>query len=431
MNTPEQVQEGLAQLVGHLRRQRRAILDDWRAMVEQDPSLHDTSEWTLAQFLDHFPQVLDGFERLLLSWPSPAPGIWRTHSKKAESHARFRWLQGYSLRAISQEWGYLNRCVIARLNAFRPDAGESGDAVLHHAHQLWAGVLDRHLTESVEEYHHLLQAEAATRAQELAEALAHVRALEKRRSEVMHTAARGIRSDLSLVLTTASVLDDASLGGAERDELRRLFQSGFASLDQALDNLVTLAQLEAGAERPATAPIDAGEAMMLACSALQPMASKQSVELRFDGPDVLPVEGDAARIPLLVRHLLLAAAPGSRNGTIDILWGEDRRSTGRWFINLRHSVSPVGERRSSPTAAALSEATRDAHHAQRRARLPLEGEERASAAVSPLGTDGIHLAIAKRLCELLGASLELEATDTGPQYRVTLPRAYPAEAIPL
>ncbi|MFC0679849.1 sensor histidine kinase [Lysobacter korlensis] len=430
MNTPEQVRQGLAQLASHLREQRDEILDAWRAMVEQDPSLQDTSEWTAAQFVDHFPEVLDGFERLLLAWPDPAPGMWRRHLKKAESHARFRWLQGYSLRTISQEWGYFNRCVVARLTTFRPDAGDACDEVLHHAHQIWAGVLDQHLTESVNEYHHLLQAEAGTRAQELSEALARVRELEKRRSEVMHGAAREIRSELSLVLTTASVLDDTGLDEAERDELRRLFQSGFASLDQALDNLVRLAQLEAGSEQLAPAPLDAGEAMTLACAALVPIAEQQNVELRFDGPGSLPVEGDATRIPLLVRHLLLAAVPGSRRSTIDLRWGEDRRSNGRWFINLRFNLSPSGDRISSPTASVLSEATRDAHQTQRGSRLPLEGEGRAPAATSPLGTDGVHLAIAKRLCELLEASLELEAIEGGLQYRVTLPRTYSSDLVP-
>jgi hypothetical protein len=430
MNTPEQVRQGLAQLASHLRQQRDEILDAWRAMVEQDPSLHDTAEWTVAQVIDHFPEVLDGFERLLLAWPDPAPGIWRRHSKKAESHARFRWLQGYSLRTISQEWGYLNRCVVARLTAFRPEAGGAGDEVMHHAHQLWAGVLDQHLTESVNEYQHLLQAEAGTRAQELSEALARLRDLDKRRSDVMHGAAREMRSDLSLVLTTASVLDDSGLDESEREELRRLFQSGFASLDQALDNLVRLAQLEAGAELLTPAPLDAGEAMVLACTSLLPIAEQQNVELQFDGPGSLLVEGDARRLPLLVRHLLLAAVPGSRRGTIELRWGEDRRSNGRWFLNLRFSLSSAADRTSSPTASVLSEATREAHRTRRGTRLPLEGEGRAMVATSPLGTDGVHLAIAKRLCELFEASLELEAIEGGLQYRVTLPRVYSSELIP-
>lgn len=431
MNTSEQqVREGLVQLARYLRDQRGALLDEWRAMVARDPSLPDTSEWTQAQFVDHFPEVLDGYERLLQAWPDPAPGIWRRHSEKADAHARFRWLQGYSMRTVSQEWGYLNRCIVARLSAFRDVPDEAGHAVRHHAHQLWAGVLDQHLTESIDEFHGLLQAEAATRAQELTEALARVRQLEKQRSEVMHSAACELRNDMSLVLTTASVLGDDSLDGSERAELRRLFQSGFGSLDQALDNMLRLAQLEAGADQLATAPLDAGEAMMVACSALQPMAEERSVELQFDGPGSLPVEGDAMRLPMLVRHLLLAAAPGSRNGAIEIRWGEDRRANGRWFINLRYLLSISGERVSSPTAAVLSEATRDAHRTQRGTRVPLDGEGRATASVSPMGSDGIHLAIAKRLCELLGASLELEAIDTGLQYRVTLPRAYNAETIP-
>jgi signal transduction histidine kinase len=38
--------------------------------------------------------------------------------------------------------------------------------------------------------------------------------------------------------------------------------------------------------------------------------------------------------------------------------------------------------------------------------------------------EGIGLAIVKRLCELLEATLELESRDVGTTFRVSLPRKY-------
>jgi Histidine kinase-, DNA gyrase B-, and HSP90-like ATPase len=81
----------------------------------------------------------------------------------------------------------------------------------------------------------------------------------------------------------------------------------------------------------------------------------------------------------------------------------------------------------APSAHALEQATREAH--------PLDGDAHRAAsdqAVAPRSQpaprvahgEGIGLAIVKRLCQLLKATLELESHDTGTTFRVPLPRAY-------
>jgi len=419
----------LKPLAEHLRARRGSLLEQWRAGIEQDPALPDSSEWTQAQFLDHFPEVLDGVERIFSAWPDPVPGLWRNQAEKAQSHARYRWLQGYTLRTVALEWGSLNRRVLDEIADFYGRTGSRSPA-LKEALRLWASVLEQHLTESVIGFHHLSQAEAATRAQELGDALHRLRDLNSERSQAVSAAAREIRERLSVAQTSASVMGDESVSVAERHELREMVTRSLQMVGSTLSNVSTLAQLEAGAEHLNVAAIDAGQVMELACLDLQAQLEAQDLRFVPEGPASLPVEGDALRIALLLRHLVLTACSAARHGTMVVKWGADQRTAGRWFLNLAHSVRPGGSRNTSPTALALSEATREAHRTERGPKNPIHGESRGSAPVSPMGSDGVHLAIAKRLCELLHASLEMETTEDGLQYRVTLPQAYAGEEIP-
>lgn len=429
MHATDPAPSTLHALAESLRKRRPDVLACWRQGIALDPALPDTTDWTEVQLLDHFPEILDRYEQILAAWPDAMPGLWRRHTEKAQAHARYRWLQGFSLRTVIQEWNGLNRCMqaeIARFFAGRPES----IATLGHALQIWGGVLEQHLTESVIAFDQLQQAEAATRGQEIADALQRVRELQAARSEAVSAATQDIRDKLSVAQTSVSVMADSGLDAHERAELRELTQSSFDAVVDSLASVAALCRLEAGADPLTPAPIDAGEVLSATCNALHQELGDMAVTLSIDGPGKLPVEGDAARLPLLLRHLVLTAATATGRGELAIKWGDDQRSPGRWFINLAHPVAPDGNRETSPTALALSEATRDAHRTERAARAPLHGDARAPAPVSPLGSDGIHLAIAKRLCELLHASLELEAVDHGLQYRVTLPKAYAGEGPP-
>lgn len=429
MHPTDPTPSALRALADALRSRRTDVLACWRQGVALDPALPDTTEWTEVQLLDHFPEILDRYEQLLTVWPNTLPGLWRRHTEKAQAHARYRWLQGFALRTVIHEWNGLNRCMqaeIARFFAARPGSLAALDSAL----QVWGGVLEHHLTESVIAFEQLQQAEAATRGQEIADALHRLRELQAARSQALNATTQEIRDRLSVAQTSVSVMADSGLDARERAELRELTQSSFDSVVESLASVAALCRLEAGADPLTAGRIDAGAVMANACSDLARELEAMPVTVSVDGPDELAVEGDAMRLPLLLRHLALTAAAATGDGELTIKWGDDQRSPGRWFINLAHPVVPDGSRATSPTALALSEATRDAHRTERAPRPPLHGEERAVVPVSPLGSDGIHLAIAKRLCELLHASLELEATDEGLQYRVTLPKAYAGEADP-
>lgn len=428
MHSTGQTQSALQALAAALHERRAPLLGDWRDAIDQDPSLPDITEWTQEQLLDHFPDVLDGFERALAAWPEVTPALWRRQMEKAHAHARYRWLQGYSLRTIVQEWSGLNRCVLVEMARFCTTQRDTGDA-LNHALQIWASVLEHHLTESVIAFDHLQQAEAATRAQELADTLRRLRELHSTGSQALSAAADRMRDSLSVAQTSVSVMSDGGLSDDDRTELHALTQSSFDAVRESLSSMATLSRLEAGAEQLTLAAIDAGAVIVTAHGALLDELKHAPVALTAHGPDQLPVEGDALRIALVLRHLVLTALPAVRDGEITITWGEDQRSPARWFLNLAHPMAIGGSRATSPTALALSEATRHAHQTERGPKASIHGDARAPAPVSPLGSDGMHLAIAKRLCELLHASLEMEATGEGLQYRVTLPKSYAGDDV--
>ena len=91
----------------------------------------------------------------------------------------------------------------------------------------------------------------------------------------------------------------------------------------------------------------------------------------------------------------------------------------------------INERAYRGMAQALEEATREAHRAgdEPQTRSHAEGavplEARDSQAPVPVAHgEGIGLAIVKRLCELLEATLELDSRPVGTTFRVSLPRKY-------
>jgi hypothetical protein len=57
MNSPTETQEQLAALSAHLGARRPAILEAWRAVVDNDPDLTTGSSLSRTQFNDHIPDI--------------------------------------------------------------------------------------------------------------------------------------------------------------------------------------------------------------------------------------------------------------------------------------------------------------------------------------------------------------------------------------
>ncbi len=424
-SSDQNIKSQLQQLAAYLSQQREALLDDWRARVQQDGKTQDISRWTRSQFQDHIPQVLDALNQMLEQWHDPDAAEPELH-QATDEHSRLRWQQGYDLRSLVSEWGYLNECVINQFYNFAASQPVSQGDALRVAHLVWAEMLNQCTSENVVEYHGLLQAEAATRAQELEQVLLHLRSMEEQRGEILRTAAHDLRGGLSVVMGSASIMDEASLSDTARAEIRRVIHRGFTSLNGMLTDLMSMARLEAGQETREINPLDAGELLTTLAMGSQQLAHERGLYLKVEGPNSLPVAGDATKIQRIAQNLLLNSLKYTIQGGVTLKWGDDEKTPDHWELLIEDTGPGLTSGTAAPLAQKLEAATEAAHSAEG---IPLSSPGNRIATNNQRPTfapgEGVGLSIVKRLCELLNASMELQTTEgVGSKFRIVFPKNY-------
>jgi signal transduction histidine kinase len=284
------------------------------------------------------------------------------------------------------------------------------------------------MADSAERYAELQKAEAAGVLRDLQIALAEMKELERQRAAAWHEAAHDLRGNVGLVTTTAAILTEEEAPDGLRHKAMTILQSSVFSLQHLLEDLMSLARLEAGREQRHVERFDAAARLRALCLSLEPAAHERGLYLRTEGPDNLWVEGDAAKVLRIVQNLALNAIRYTPAGGVTVSWAETwERDTERWLIRVRDTGPGIP---GSPIAGELREATVGAVKAE---------EDESSQGVEPApepGTtegarpsvqrpgEGIGLSIVKRLCELLDAGLELASGVEGSLFQVVLPRRY-------
>ncbi len=105
-------------------------------------------------------------------------------------------------------------------------------------------------------------------------------------------------------------------------------------------------------------------------------------------------------------------------------WGDTEASDdGRWYFIVEDTGPGFDAGPGAPIADALSAETSGASEVASGADAVLSGDTGRSDH-QPRG-EGIGLAIVKRLCDLLNATVELETGRQGTKVRILVPRHYP------
>jgi signal transduction histidine kinase len=171
-----------------------------------------------------------------------------------------------------------------------------------------------------------------------------------------------------------------------------------------------------------------------------PLAKARGLFLKMDGPASMPVESDQAKVLRILQNLVLNALKYTEcGGVMELRQPVADQLTDNWMFCI-HDTGPGldGDPGASPLARKIHESTQSAQAAEqshpeditaarvaKAPTLPCLAEEPPA---SEIPGEGVGLSIAKRLCELLDASLELETSpDKGSTFRVMLPRQYEAE----
>lgn len=429
--------EQLSSLASELLERRDAILDAWRAAGEAAPDREMASSLSRAQFNDHIPAVLDCFANTLRSWPSP-PDLraGQIEIEKVSEHGLQRWQQGYQLRELIREWGYLQMCFSDELERFAVAHPELDPSVMPIVRRAWARLCADGVTSSANQYWRLHQAESAGHVNDLERALSTLHNMERSRAEAWRTAAHDLRGSVTVVKGAATLLNGGgpSLSDPVRGEVVDMLSKSVASLNDMLNDLLSLARLEAGHEQREITAFDAAALVRDFCSASQAAATDRGLYLKMDGPITLPVEGDRTKVTRILQNLLLNALKYTQRGGVSVTWGLDRtRDTDRWTFSVQDTGPGIDEADAAPLAQEIHNATDVAEEARemstdRRRDMPGPSSVPSQSGALPQSQqpgEGVGLSIVKRLCELLDAGLEL-ATQPGhgSTFRVMLPRSY-------
>lgn len=435
--------EQLSALASELLERRDAILEAWRAYGEAAPRQNIASSLSRAQFNDHIPAVLDCFAHTIQAWPGePDPLDQQIEAEKVSEHGLQRWQQGYQLSELIREWGYLQMCVAAELERYAAAHPFLEPSVMPTARQVWAQLCADGVTGSATQYGQLQQTESAGHVNDLEHALAALHTMEHSRAEAWRTAAHDLRGSVTVVKGAATLLNAGGSELPERVEVADMLSKSVISLHEMLNDLLSLARLDAGHEQRELTTFDAAILLRDFCTASQAAATDRGLFLKMDGPSTLPVEGDKAKVLRILQNLLLNAVKYTQRGGVSITWGLDKtRETDRWTFSVQDTGPGIDEIDSAPLAKEIHSATEVANDAKeaspdrRRDIAPAKTLPSASEALpqSQQPGEGVGLSIVKRLCELLGAGLELATKPgQGSTFRVILPRSYdnrpPAES---
>ena len=432
--------EQLTALAAELLSRRDVILNAWRAYGDVVPGQNIAASLSRAQFNDHIPAVLDSLCHALEAWPEEAtPIAAQAEAEKVADHGVQRWQQGYSLSEVLREWGYLQMCVGAELERYAADHPSLEPGVMPNARRIWAQLCADGVTASATQYGRLQQTESAGHVNALERALTALHTIEQSRAEAWRTAAHDLRGSVTVVKGAATLnASGASLPELVRTEVADMLSKGVSSLNDMLNDLLSLARLEAGHEQRTVTAFDAALLLRDFCAASQAAATDRGLFLKMDGPSTLPVEGDKPKVLRILQNLLLNAVRYTERGGITVSWGPDEtRDTDRWTFSVQDTGAGIDEDHAAAFAQELHEATavadeaRDASMDRRRDMAGATTAPSASgeAPESEQHGEGVGLSIVKRLCELLGASLELATKPGhGSTFRVILPCKYDERA---
>ena len=413
------------------------ILQAWRDAIERDPQLTTASSLPRKQLNDHIPHVLDAFGRELRARAEADHADAKKESHEdAAAHGLHRWQQGYHLREVAREWAHLQLCLVDELTNYASAHADLEPTVMPAAYRALACICGEGVSDSTDQYFEMQQIEAAGYVRDLEGALEEVWEMERQRAELWREAAHDLRGKLGVVANATTGLTLENVAQPVRDNFLRLLQKNVSSLHGMLDDVMSLARLQAGQEQRVIKSLDASTLLHELCENLRPLAEARGLFLKLNGPSAFAVEGDAVKLQRIVQNLLINALKYTQRGGVTVTWGDSRQNdTERWMLSVEDTGPGFHAGPGAPLAEALEEATEEARKVERAGERKEQRE--ASKSAPPPDTpgdfrqvhqergEGIGLAIVKRLSELLDATLEMTSEPAqGTVFRIILPRHY-------
>jgi signal transduction histidine kinase len=426
----------LIALAEHLSHQRESMLLEWHRAVKRDPGLTNGDSLPRSELYDHIPALLSAFEQRLRQAARRVEPAATEAKDPAAAHGLQRWQQGYDLREVTRELGQLNRCVILELDRYAIEQSSISLDATSRAREVWTTLCSVAIEESVTQYFTLQQREAEGHAQYLEHALQEIRELEQQRGDQWQQAAHDLRGNLGVVANVAVGLTRHGRRNSSREDFVRILIRNVTSLHHLLDDVTSLARLQAGREKRQIEPLDVTTIMEPLAEGIRPLAKQHGLYLKCEGPPGLGVDGDAVKIRRIAQNLILNAVKYTRQGGITVTWGDSTANDPkRWLLTIQDTGPGLHTDSGQPLAEVLDPGRAPLPSSQT---FPTQGRTAsalgASSVASAQGTrtsradagEGIGLSIVKRLCDMLDAKIEMRSVkEEGTTFRILFPRTYP------
>lgn len=420
------------ELVAFLFSRRETLLNNWRNACESDPALTKIALLSREEFNNLMPAILTILEQQLLGQqPDVDPKV------AADTHGLHRWQKAHDLPELLRELNHLSELIFDEIYLFHQLYPQFDSGRILQAQQTVLRLMNETVIGSVAKHNDLQQLEAANRAVSLREALDQMNDLTRQRDDLLRTSSHDLRSSLSLVSGAAGVLSLKNLSEQDRDTFMLLLNRNIGNVQSLLTNLMDLARLESGQEPIQVSEFDAGQLLSELVANAQPLATQRGLILRGDGPATLRIQSDQTKVYRIAQNLLVNALnyTPSVSGQINLIsvsWTTE--NDWRWGFSVQDSgpglppgLLDILHNELRPTVGQTStlsaeEARPTVVKPNKEQQIPADLSEAASLTPPANKGEGVGLQIVKRLCEAIGASLEIESIpDRGTLFRVRMP----------
>ncbi|WP_421826260.1 sensor histidine kinase [Larkinella sp.] len=407
--------QSLIDLSAYLAARREAVLNNWQTACQTDPTFNTTAKLSREEFNNKVPAMINVFERRLRQQP-----LEGDVELLAEEHGLHRWQKGYVLHELLGEVQHLNWILLEEHRQYwllNPIAFPEA-IVQSYEHLAWFTTLC--MKGSIEQYTELQRIAASSRAQTLEKTLAKLNKLMRQRGDLLRTTSHDLRGSFGVIQGSASFLELMDVDESERKELVAMLNRNLTTVRNMVVQLMDLARLEAGQEPVVIKAFNAGELLHSFVTCYQPLAQEKGLVLKADGPTELLVESDPIQVQRIVQNLVLNALKHTESGWVSVSWSHEDQY--HWMISIQDSGPGLSYQQANAAAQLLSP---DLESTASTGLVNPPADARKVTAVqtskAELG-EGIGLSIVKKLCELLGASLEIETrAGWGTLFRIRLP----------
>ena len=324
-------------------------------------------------------------------------------------------------------------CLVDELQLYLDHHPEMSRQAQASASRIVARLFADGVCASSDRYNELRKTEAAGRAQDVEAAIGRLNDGGRTPADGWREAAHDLRGRLGVVKIAADLLSREQLPEEQREQSLRVLSNSVDWMSAFLNDLMQLARLEAGHEPRHIKRLDVAPLLKELCNALRPIANERRLFLTVEGPPALQVDGDEVKILRIAQNLIQNALLYTQAGGVKVMWALDQTlDTDRWELCVQDTGPGLKHAEITPIASALKAATDLKHET-----VELAGQVPDIAPATTLKSqsteepphvttgEGVGLAIVKRLCGLLEATIELQTgPGKGTTFRVEFPLRY-------